>query len=443
MNIVHEDASIVLLEKVGDWLVKSALAGEELEGIIAGFCERLAAAGLPLARIHFSFSVLHPLYRATGFTWLRGKGVTAESYRHVVSSQTDRFSSSPYYYLLSNGLDHLRRRIDYSGPSEFPVFEDFKELGLTDYLAFVQSLDSKTGQAMMGSWSTDRAEGFSDSTISALLHVQSQLAAAAKIAVLRKLAENVLATYLGSNAGGRVMNGQIKRGDGETIRAAVIMADMRGSTMLVEKQGRQAFVDTLNQFFDAIATPFNGGAGQILSFVGDGFLAAFPCERDKRHSQIACRAALSAAQLAVDRMAKLNGERRATGQVEIGYGIGLHIGNVMFGNVGLIDRMTFSVFGAAANEVQRLEALTKKYPVQIVASDAFVNYCDADWTLLGAETLRGVARSMNMFTPRFTKAALPGAIEVIEPSNPPLSDAEQLVILHRQSQKPPEVKAST
>ena len=126
MNKVHEHTSIVLLEKVGDWLVKSALAGEELEAIIAGFCERLAAAGLPLARIHFTFSVLHPLYRATGFTWLRGKGVTAESYRHVVSSQTDRFSSSPYYYLLSNGLDHLRRRIDHSGPPEFPVFEDFR-----------------------------------------------------------------------------------------------------------------------------------------------------------------------------------------------------------------------------------------------------------------------------------------------------------------------------
>jgi adenylate cyclase len=436
MNKANTDTSNVLLEKVGDWLMKSALAGEELETIVRGFCERLAAAGLPLARIHLTFSVLHPLYRATGFTWHRGKGVTAESYRHVTNGQTDRFSTSPYYYLLTNELDHLRRRIDHNGPSEFPIFDDFREQGITDYLAFVHSLDSKTEQAMMGSWSTDRVEGFSDSTISGLLRIQHQLAAAAKMAVLGKLASNMLTTYLGKDAGKRVLSGQIKRGDGETVRAALVMADMRNSTMLAEKHGRQVYIDTLNQFFDTIATPFNRGGGQILSFIGDGFLAVYPCDRHKQESQTACRAALAAAQLAEARMAELNRERLKKGLWEIGYGIGLHVGNVMFGNVGLSDRLTFSVFGGATNEVARLQVLTKKFGTKIVASHGFANYCGGEWDMLGAEKLRGVERAVKVLSPGSAGLSVAEAVEAVERSDEGLSDAEHLVILHRESQKP-------
>ena len=147
---------------------------------------------------------------------------------------------------------------------------------------------------MMGSWSTDSATGFSESMIGALLRLQNHLAVATKMAVLNKLADNMLTTYLGGDAGKRVLNGQIKRGEGETIRAALMMADMRGSTSLAEIAGREVYIDTLNQFFDAIAAPFNRAGGQILSFLGDGFLAVYPCERHRAPSEIACRAALAA-----------------------------------------------------------------------------------------------------------------------------------------------------
>ena len=115
------------------------------------------------------------------------------------------------------------------------------------------------------------------------------------MAVLNKLADNMLTTYLGGDAGKRVLNGQIKRGEGETIRAALVMADMRGSTRLAETAGREVYIETLNQFFDAIAAPFNRAGGQILSFLGDGFLAVYPCERHRAPSEIACRSALAAA----------------------------------------------------------------------------------------------------------------------------------------------------
>jgi adenylate cyclase len=429
------DISSVLIDRVADWLMSAALAGTGIEDIVSGFCERLAAAGAPIARIHLSISVLHPLYRATGFLWRRGEGLTAEKYRHNPgASQTERFRRSPYFYLLDNNLDHLRRRIDGS-PSEFPIIDDLKEQGMTDYLAFVHPFNSSFSQAMMGSWSTDRSGGFSEAVIAALLRIQNQLAVAVRMAVLGKLAGNMLSTYLGYDAGRRVLSGQIKRGDGETIRAALVMADMRNSSMLADRHGRQIYIDTLNQFFDAIAEPFNRNGGQILGFLGDGFLAIYPCDRHKVQSQIACRSALAAAGVATGRMTELNRKRASQGLAEVGYGIGLHVGNVMFGNVGLADRLAFSSFGAAVNEVQRLESLTKRYPSKIVVSEDFANYCGGEWTKLGAEKLRGREQAVKVYAPVAASIESVAVAETAVGGEQDLSDAEQLVILHRESQK--------
>ncbi|CAN5240740.1 adenylate/guanylate cyclase domain-containing protein [soil metagenome] len=429
------DSSNILMDRVADWLMQTALAGGDLETLVRGFCNRLAASGLPLARIHLSFSMLHPLFRAMGFTWRRKEGLKVEGYRHVAEGQTDLFKRSPYFYLLENDLDHLRRHLNTGDTGEFSIFEDLRKEGMTDYFAFASGFKEDSTQGMLGSWATDNESGFSDADIAALLRIQNHLAVATRMAVLGQLAGNMLTTYLGSGAGKRVLSGQIQRGDGETIRAALIMADMRKSTALAERDGRQVFIDTLNQFFDALAGPFAETGAEILSFLGDGFLAVFPCARHRGPSEIACRAALSTARNAVARMALLNLQRRQQNLDEIGFGIGLHIGNVMFGNVGLKDRLTFSAFGSAVNEVQRLESLTKKYPAPVIASEAFVDYCGGEWTELGTESLKGVKDNMTVFAPAAlavqegeatVPAELPGGI---------LTDAEQLVLLHRALRK--------
>jgi adenylate cyclase len=440
MSVLRADTSVVLLDKVADWLMQASLAGSDLETLVRGFCERLAAAGLPLARIHLTFSMLHPLYKAMGFTWRRGQGVEVEGIRHTPGGPTERFTRSPYYYLLTHQLDHLRRRINPAEPSEFPVFDDLKKIGITDYLAFLHVFDGEAKQGMMGSWSTDRSEGFSDSTIEGLLRIQNHLAVAAKMAVLGKLSGNLLTTYLGGDAGRRVLSGQIKRGDGETIRAALVMADMRQSTAYAEQHGRQVFTETLNRFFDAVATPFSRQGGQILSFLGDGFLAVYPCDRHKSQSQVACRNALSAVGQAVARMSALNSDRKSHGLSEIGYGIGLHIGNVIFGNVGLTDRLTFSAFGAAVNEVQRLEQLTKQYSSSVIASDAFVNYCGGNWKALGKEKLRGTRQEVSVFAPDLQAVDFNAEAESSAVVEDGLSDAELVVLLHRDAKRPPEQK---
>lgn len=432
MYASKNDVSQTLIDGVSAWLKQSALKGVDLETIVTETCERLAAVGIPLIRVHLSFSMLHPLYDALSFTWRRKEGVVVAGFHSGGDSgQPERYRSSPYYQLISKNLSHLRRRIDPKVPSEFPVFDDLKTLGATDYLAFAQTFGDADGKGMLGSWATDTADGFTDDMIKALLYIQNNLAVTALMAVLAKLADNMLTTYLGGDAGKRVLSGQIRRGDGDTIRAVLVMVDMRNSTHLAENGGRQVYIDTLNQFFDAVAAPFNRHGGQILSFIGDGFLAVYPCERQKAPSQAAARAAMSAARQAVARMAELNRNRVAAGLDEIGFGIGLHVGNVMFGNVGLENRLTFSAFGSATNEVQRLENLTKKYGQPIVASEIFKDYCGGDWLLQGKETLRGISEAVSIFLPGPKNRAVDGATDLQFGVNDRRSEAEEVMLLHR------------
>ncbi len=433
MNESGSAASRSLVDRAANWLMAQSLKDADLETIARGCCERLHAAGLPIARVQLSFSMLHPLYRGVGYTWRRGQGLRVDAYRHAPDddTRTDMFRKSPYYHLLKHELDHLRRRLDTDGPAEFPIFEDFRKEGLTDYLAFTNSFAMGTGQGMLGSWATDRPGGFSDSEIEALLRVQDSLAVACKMAMRGGVAKSALDTYLGAKAGGRVLAGQIKRGDGETTRAAIAWGDLRNSTAMAEQLGRQSYIDTLNLFFDATAGAVADAGGEILSFIGDGFLAIFPCERNQKESSEACKLALSATLDATNRMAETNRLRADGGEPALGYGLSLHIGNVMFGNVGLAERLSFSVFGSAVNEAARLEGLTKKFATPIVASEEFTGYCGGDWESLGIESLAGVNMPMSVFRPTQTTRWAAAAESPARTRSRDFSDAEAVVLLYR------------
>jgi adenylate cyclase len=424
--------SATLIDKVADWLMAQALEDTELEALVHGCCERLSAAGVPLARANFSFSVLHPLYRAMGFTWRRGEELEVEGYRHLPDGETpDGFLKSPYYYLLSNKLEYMRRRIDAAGPLGFPVLETLRDGGLVDYLAFITQFRKGSGQGMMGSWATNLPDGFSEPDIAALLRIQTRLAVAARMAVQGSLTRNALATYLGANAGGRVLDGNIRRGDGETIKAAIVIADMRDSTVLAEELGRQAYIESLNAFYDGVASAFADAGGEILSFMGDGFLAIFPSGEDSAGRKEACEQAFAAAMAACERMGEVNATRKLQGLCELGFGLGLHIGNVMFGNVGLEDRLAFSVFGAAVNEASRLESLTKTLGVPILASEEFRSRLSSKWLELGEQTMRGVANPVTVYTPCLDEECLTVPVaRRVRPVGP--SNAESVVLLQRE-----------
>lgn len=423
-------ASRTLLKLATQWLMDQALAETSLKDVVNGLCERLLAAGVPIARAHVSFSVLHPLYRSIGYTWWRGKGLTVEGYRHDATADgSDRFLKSPYYHLMHHGLGHLRRRLDTGGEAEFPIMDDLRALAMTDYIAYASSFDPERLRGMVGSWATDQSGGFAKSEINALIEIQRTFAVACKSALRGDIAKSVLSTYVGKDAGSRVLLGQVKRGDGETIRAALVFGDLRNSTRLAEELGRQDYIASLNAYFNSVAGAFADAGGEILSFVGDGFLAIFPCERHKRETQEACLKVLRASEEAIRRMAATNAERSKDGHPELQFGLGLHIGNVMFGNVGLADRLTFSAFGSAVNTASRLQDLTKIYGTPVVASQDFRDYAGGRWELLGEETLRGLDHPLPVWAPVGEKAERPAAVRKTEEAL--FTDAENVVMLAR------------
>ena len=424
--------SSALVDRVANWLIGQALGDSDLETIVRGCCERLSGAGVPLYRAHFSFSVLHPLYRAMGFTWRRGAGLEIEGYRHLGGDEPDRFIKSPYYHMLQHDLDHIRRRLEENTKAEFPIFDDLRAEGVTDYLAYAVPFAEGRHFGMMGSWSTDRAGGFSDGELHCLLRIQDRLAVACKMAVRAGLADNIVTTYLGKSAGKNVLNGQIKRGDGETIRAAIVACDLRDSTEMAEIEGRQAYIDSLNAFFDATGSAVAEAGGEILAFVGDGFLAIFPCSGEQSKSTMSCHGALGAAHDAVDRMAELNAAREQRGQKPLQFGMGLHMGDVMFGNVGMADRLSFSVFGAAVNEAVRLEKLCKVHGSPIIASKKFRDFSDGLWDDLGSVKLTGVERPMEIFRPMATVTKAKRRTDAHRQLNlGGMTDAENVVLLHK------------
>ncbi|MEO0619560.1 MAG: adenylate/guanylate cyclase domain-containing protein [Pseudomonadota bacterium] len=398
--------SRAMIPEIGNWLMKQALAETEIERVVAGCCERLRAAGLPLARCYFAFTVLHPLHRAIGITWNSGKETIVEGYPHVPGDVSETFKQGPHYYMMQTDLEHLRIPLNACTHTfDFPIIQELKDQGLTDYLAYVvgfeggRSGDRPEGFGMIGSWTCTLARGFNDAEIDALLQIEERLAVACKLAVKQRLMSNVTQTYLGNSASAYVLDGQIRRGDGQSIEAAIWYSDMRGSSGLADRLPRDDYIETLNAYFDLTGGAVHAAGGEILSFIGDALLAIFPMGADGSDAQTASRKAHDAAIEARAALPDVNAARRAAGSPEIDFGIALHCGEVMYGNVGVPERLTFSVFGAAVNEVARLEGLTKDLGRPVLVSDAFRKNCPQPTVSLGAMALRGIGREMEVFAP--------------------------------------------
>jgi adenylate cyclase len=289
----------------------------------------------------------------------------------------------------------MRRRL--VGPEallDFSVLEEFRDQGLTDWIGFVIPFDEAGFDGMVGSWASQHEDGFSDNQIAALRFLHRPFAVAIKIAAQETLAGNVVHTYLGPVAGKRVLAGQIRRGDGETIPAVIWYSDMRGSTKMAEELGRDGYTAVLNAYFEAMGGAISGAGGEILDFIGDAVLAIFTVAEDG--AAAACERALNAAQAADASLAETNRRRAGAGEPELAYGLALHLGEVMFGNIGTADRLSFSVIGSSVNEVARLQDLTKPLGAHALVSGEFAGAVDRPWRDLGEHTLDGVSRPMRI-----------------------------------------------
>ncbi len=390
-----------LVDAVADWLMTQALGGTDLERLVGGCCERLRAAGVPLVRALVSYRTLHPLFDSVWLTWHRDDGMGTFEMPHGQAG-SEVFRRSPFFHLIETGIPFLRRRlVGEEAVLDFAVLPEFRDKGATDYLAFMVPFGGERGEAgpdgIVGSWMTDRASGFSESDVQALLRIQTRLAVASKVMIKEQISRNVMTAYLGHNAGQRVLDGNIRRGDGETIHAVIWYCDLRSSTGMADRMPAKDFLAVLNSYFECTAGAVLAAGGEVLLFIGDAVLAIFRIGDGEASGRRACEQAVAAARDAEARLAEVNRERQANGHEPLAFGLGLHVGDVMYGNIGVPERLEFSVIGPAANHAARLEGLTKTLGPAVLVSGEFSRHLALDWDSLGRHELRGVEEPVEVF----------------------------------------------
>lgn len=390
------------IQETSDWLVEQTLMGTRADRVMKRFCEDLVAGGVPLVRGHIASGQLHPLFRAFSVSWNRDSGIIRDRFSYEGSS-SEAWQASPLRAVLNLERTEIRARLHLGeGVDEFPVLREFRERGFTDYLCVRVGFSSPEDRALsnmdgcIATFASDAPDGFSDNCIATIRRLFPRLAVAIKTIVREQAAQNLASTYLGPQAGEQVLRGRIHRGEHENITAAVWFSDMRGSTATADRMEPTVFLRRLNRYFESTAGSVLDHGGEVLRFIGDAVLAIFPISGPGGYER-AGRMALSAARDAVARMERINAAAPEDDPTPIEFGLGLHVGDILFGNIGVPERLEFSVIGAAANETARLEDLSKALGRTIIASDAFVAIADANWEAMGSHKLRGVTEPQPVY----------------------------------------------
>jgi adenylate cyclase len=377
------------IQPVIDWLVEGAPPARLPQDVLLDLCRRLVAHGLPLYRAAVFVRTLHPNVLGRGFIWQADRDAVEVNEAAYDLLESDVFLKSPIRVVFAENIEVRRRLADARCPMDFPILEDLRKEGVSDFFAL--PLRFISGEVHAATFATLRAGGWRDAEITALRRVSTALARVAEIYASIRKARNILDAYLGPNAGERVLAGQIKRGDGQDIHAVIWFCDLRDSTPLADSMSRQDFLRLLNDYFECVLGPVLERQGEVLRFIGDAALAIFPV--DGRPAE-ACAKALAAAQEALARMDKLNKKRHSP----LRFGIGLHLGELTYGNIGTPSRIEFTVVGAAANEAARIESLCKRLEVDLLVSERVAQALPQAWRSLGSHTLRGVGDKMELFT---------------------------------------------
>lgn len=392
-------------EAISTWLVERGLAGASETELLHGFCERCRTAGVRLSRGIALIDTLHPIYEGRAFRWRDGgreESSTLEYGRTNEGTAAANWQRSTFQHLLNTGGQELRRRLGPDDPTEFWQLDTMKADGETDYVAFVHRFASEAAIGEMdcvySQWTTRDAEGFGEGDLAALRRLVPPLALAMKCASLARIPATLVEVYLGRDAGQRVLSGRIMRGVTERIGAVLWFSDLRGYTSITDTAPPDAIIPLLNDYAEAVVSAVHDAGGDVLKLIGDGTLAVFKAERPED----ACRSALHAEAGLRLRLAALNGRRAAEGRPVTEVYLGLHIGEVLFGNVGSEERLDFTVVGPAVNEVSRIAAMCRSVDRPVVLSADFAAATPeperARLVSVGRFALRGVGRAQELFT---------------------------------------------
>jgi adenylate cyclase len=395
------------------WLTQAGLAGTSETDIVSGFCERCVAAGLPLARTTVLIDTLHPVHEGRLLRWGFGPtesplldygrtspdALAATGLNPKDVQAAERWRRSPFYRMLETGDSFLRRSLNATTKDEFSWLSELFAAGMTDYVAIISRFgpEGVIGEmdAVYSSWTTAAPSGFGDDQIAALQRMAPYLALAIKSVSLARMTATLMETYLGRDAGQRVLSGRIVRGIADKIDAAIWFSDLRGFTRVTDTAPEQV-IPLLNDYSDVIVSTIHEHGGDVLKLIGDGTLAIFTAEERDR----ACDAALSAAIAARNGIVELNKRRVADGKPITDMYLGLHVGEVFYGNVGSRERLDFTVVGPAVNEASRIAAMCRSVDQPVLMSSAFANVEGIKRRLVsvGRYALRGVTHPQELFT---------------------------------------------
>lgn len=404
-TIVHAQAgatSAVLTS----WLLDRGLEGLGQEDLLQGYCAELVKLGVPLYRLSVAQSAFHPKYGGLGFDWYRSEGISREQYAYS-ESPDEGWLNSPFHYLLETDQREMRvRLLDLEAPSRFPILNALKEQGATDYFVAGVVLDGKTldpldptnvPEGVLMSWTSDGPEGFSDTDLRMIKETLRALALALKAAANRQVAGDLLAVYLGRDAGRRVLSGEIQRGSLQQVDAVLCYFDLKEFTSLTERTPGPELIAMLNDYFGLAVSVIQGHGGNILKFMGDGILAMF----NLASLSESVAAGLNAMTELRREMDTKNRARAARGETTTGITIALHAGEILYGNIGAENRLDFTVIGPAVNLTVRLSGMHRSVGQSLILSEHVVKMAGQtshDLVSLGRYMLRGVSEPQELFT---------------------------------------------
>jgi adenylate cyclase len=388
-----------------NWLVSQGLTGLSENDLIRGFCERCRAGGLDLSRGLVFIDTLHPIFEGRGFRWNDTETNESDSFEYGSTREGDaaqNWRRSTFYHMLENGHDELRIDLADCATLDFSMIDDLAAKGHRHFVAFVHRF-GETGtigemDCVYSYWLTRRADGFSEQGLSALRDLVPVLGLAIKSAAQVEIARTLGRVYLGRDASEQVLRGRISRGVTERINAVLWFSDLRGSTAISENLTPDEIIPFLNDYAQAAIDAIHDEGGDVLKLIGDGVLAMFT----NQDMMSARRAALRAEHRFRNNMATLNARRAGDGRPITSAYVGLHVGEVFYGNIGSEDRLDFTVVGPAVNEVSRIASMCRSVDRELLASADFCTGLDADGrrylVSTGRFALRGIGRAQDLYT---------------------------------------------
>ena len=390
---------------IESWLVQAGLVGASETEALHGFCDRCRVAGIALSRATIVVDTLHPIHEGRAFRWRADsveQAAVVEYGPSNVGESAANWQRSPFYRLVETGASELRRRIGTIDAPDFATLREMKAEGQTDYIAFVHRFGATSiiGEmdCVYSSWATSSPDGFRETDLAALRRLVPLLALTIKCVSLARIARTLVEVYLGHDAGERVLSGRISRGVADRINAVIWYSDLRGYTKITDTAPPDEIIPLLNDYAAAVIGAVRSEGGEVLKLIGDGVLAIFRADDAAQ----ACRCALHA-EASLKVVIKAVNEYRAAGNHPVtSVYLGLHIGEVFYGNIGSEDRLDFTVVGPAVNEASRIAAMCRSVDRSVVLSSEFAAATPeperSKLVSVGRYALHGVGRAEELFT---------------------------------------------